>query len=75
PFDKPINANVGKIAGGDCASSVLVWCTFDMRTGLYPGEAARDGATQTEDLIRQAAAAHPFLSNNPPTVAFNGFMA
>ena len=46
-----------------------------MRTGLYPGEAARDGAAQTEVLLRQAGAAHPFISDNPPTVACAGFMA
>jgi acetylornithine deacetylase len=74
-FEKPINVNVGKIAGGDWASSVPAWCTFDVRTGLYPGEDAREGAREIEDFIRQAAGSHPFLSNNPPTVEFNGFMA
>lgn len=74
-IDKPINVNVGKIAGGDWASSVPAWCTFDVRTGLYPGEDAREGAREIENFIRLAAGCHPFLSNNPPTVEFNGFMA
>jgi len=74
-FAKPINVNVGKISGGDWASSVPAWCTFDVRTGLYPGEDARDGAREIEDFIRQAAGSHPFLSNSPPEVEFNGFMA
>ncbi|MDP6377131.1 MAG: ArgE/DapE family deacylase [Pseudomonadales bacterium] len=72
---KPINVNVGKIEGGDWASSVPAWCTFDVRTGLYPGEDARQGAREVEDFLRRASGHHPFLSNNPPEVEFNGFMA
>ena len=72
---KPINVNVGKIEGGDWASSVPAWCSFDVRTGLYPGEDAREGARLVEDFIRKASGNHPFLSNNPPEVEFNGFMA
>ncbi len=72
---KPINVNVGKIEGGDWASSVPAWCTFDVRTGLYPGEDAREGAREVEDFLRQASGQHSFLSNNPPEVEFNGFMA
>ncbi len=74
-LEKPINVNVGKISGGDWASSVPAWCTFEVRTALYAGEDARQGAREIEDFIRQAAGSHPFLSNNPPEVEFNGFMA
>lgn len=74
-LEKPINVNVGKIEGGDWASSVPAWCSFDVRTGLYPGEDARQGAREIEDFLRQASGSHPFLSNNPPEVEFNGFMA
>lgn len=74
-LDKPINVNVGKIEGGDWASSVPAWCSFDVRTGLYPGEDAHQGAREIEDFIKNASAHHPFLSNNPPEVEFNGFMA
>lgn len=74
-LEKPINVNVGKIEGGDWASSVPAWCTFDVRTGLYPGEDAQEGAKEIEEFIRKASANHPFLSNNPPEVEFNGFMA
>ena len=74
-IEKPINVNVGKIQGGDWASSVPAWCTFEVRTALYPGEDARQGAREIEDFLRQASGSHPFLSNNPPEVEFNGFMA
>lgn len=74
-LDKPINVNVGKIAGGDWASSVPSWCTFEVRTALYPGEDAKQGAREIENFIRSTSGNHPFLSNNPPEVEFNGFMA
>jgi acetylornithine deacetylase len=74
-LEKPINVNVGKIEGGDWASSVPAWCNFDVRTGLYTGEDASEGAREIEDFIRKASSKHPFLSNNPPEVEFNGFMA
>jgi acetylornithine deacetylase len=74
-LEKPINVNVGKIAGGDWASSVPAWCTFEVRTALYPGEDAKQGAIEIENFIRSASGNHPFLSNNPPEVEFNGFMA
>jgi len=74
-IDKPINVNVGKIAGGDWASSVPAWCTFDVRTGLYPGEDAHAEAGAIEQFLLKASGQHPFLSNNPPKVTFNGFMA
>jgi acetylornithine deacetylase len=74
-LDKPINVNVGKISGGDWASSVPAWCTFEVRTALYPGEDAADGAREVEDFLRSVSGKHSFLSNNPPEVEFNGFMA
>lgn len=74
-IEKPINVNVGKIAGGDWASSVPAWCSFDVRTGLYPGEDAHQAATEIENFIRKACGNDPFLSNNPPEIEFNGFMA
>ena len=38
----PVNFNVGKIAGGDWASSVPSWCTFDMRVGVLPTQNLRN---------------------------------
>eukprot|EP00927_Polykrikos_kofoidii_P073141 TRINITY_DN69211_c0_g1_i1.p1 TRINITY_DN69211_c0_g1~~TRINITY_DN69211_c0_g1_i1.p1 ORF type:complete len:481 (-),score=72.99 TRINITY_DN69211_c0_g1_i1:116-1513(-) len=74
-LEKPINLNIGKIVGGDWASSVPAWCNFDIRTGLYPGEDAREGARALEAFILEAASKHPFLSEQPPQLVFNGFMA
>lgn len=74
-YNHPININVGKISGGDWASSVPAWCRLDVRAAIYPGWDPKDAAAQIEDVIRKAAAGDPFLSNNPPDVRFNGFFA
>ena len=71
----PVNFNVGKIAGGDWASSVPAWCTFDMRVGVLPSQNLKEARQEIEDLIRAAAANDPFLGNNPPTVTWEGFQA
>ncbi|MEM7225424.1 MAG: ArgE/DapE family deacylase [Pseudomonadota bacterium] len=71
----PINLNIGKIAGGDWASSVPAWCTFDCRIAIYPGVDPRDAAREIEAAIREASQKVPFLANNPPEVEWNGFFA
>ena len=74
-LDHPINFNVGKIAGGDWASSVPAWCTIDCRIAMYPGVMAREAAIEVEDCIRGAARLDPFLANSPPEIEWNGFFA
>ena len=74
-LDHPINFNVGKIAGGDWASSVPAWCSFDCRIAIYPGWNPRDAANEIEAAVRDAARKSPFLANNPPEVEWNGFFA
>jgi acetylornithine deacetylase len=74
-YPHPINFNIGKIAGGDWASSVPAWCSFDCRISIYPGVDPRDAAREIEACIRGAARNNAYLSNNPPEVEFNGFFA
>jgi acetylornithine deacetylase len=74
-LDHPINFNVGKIAGGDWASSVPAWCSFDCRIAMFPGVSAREAASEIEDCIRVAARSDPFLANAPPEIEWNGFFA
>ena len=73
--DHPINLNVGKIEGGDWASSVPSWCRLHCRVSIYPGVSAPDAAQEIERHVAAFSAQDPFLSNNPPEVAFNGFFA
>ena len=72
---KPITINIGKIAGGDWASSVPSWCTLDVRAGIYPGISIDDAKQKIEDTIRAACRDDSYLSNNPPQVTYNGFTA
>lgn len=74
-LDHPINFNVGKIVGGDWASSVPAWCSFDCRIAIYPGILPREAAIEIEDTIRAAARLDSFLARNPPEVEWNGFFA
>ncbi len=72
---KPINLNIGRIEGGDWASSVPCWCRIDCRLSIYPGVAAADAARQVADRIAAFARRDGFLANSPPEVTFNGFFA
>jgi acetylornithine deacetylase len=71
----PINLNVGKITGGDWASSVPAWCDLDLRLSLFPGTEPADIAVRIEAAVAEACRDHPFLSNNPAEVTYNGFFA
>lgn len=74
-MEKPITINVGKIAGGDWASSVPAWCRFDVRAGIYPGTSVEEAKQRVEQALRSVSLKDPFLSNHPPTVTYNGFTA
>jgi acetylornithine deacetylase len=69
----PINLNIGKIEGGDWASSVPAWCSLDCRIAIYPGERPEAMIRAVEETISAASRADRFLSNNPPRVVWNGF--
>ncbi|MFC6641019.1 MULTISPECIES: ArgE/DapE family deacylase [Sulfitobacter] len=71
----PINLNIGKIEGGDWASSVPSWCNIDCRVSIYPGRSAEDAAREITERVKAFAQTDNFLSNNPPEVVFNGFHA
>ncbi len=71
----PANFNVGKIHGGDWASSVPAWCTFDMRVGVLPSMSLQQARREVEDCVRNAAARDPYLGNSPPALLWEGFQA
>jgi acetylornithine deacetylase len=68
--DHPINLNVGRIEGGDWASSVPAWCRLECRIAIYPGQSAEERARQIAERIARFARSDRFLSNSPPTVTF-----
>jgi acetylornithine deacetylase len=69
----PINLNIGKIEGGDWASSVPCWCRLDCRIAIYPGTRAEDAAREIEARLVAFARTDPYFANSPPQVTFNGF--
>ena len=71
----PINLNVGKIEGGDWASSVPAWCRVDCRISIFPGVGADEARREIEQAISAFARDDAFLANNPPRVTFNGFLS
>lgn len=71
----PLNFNAGKIKGGDWASSVPAWCDVDCRMGVLPGQDLDAAKAEIEACVAAASRDHPFLSNNPPEVIWNGFQA
>ena len=71
----PINLNIGRIEGGDWASSVPAWCKIQCRIAIYPGVRAADAAAEIEECITAFARSDRFLANMPPRVTFNGFFA
>lgn len=73
--DHPINLNIGRIEGGDWASSVPAWCTLQCRIAIYPGTNANEAAREIEATIAEFARSDKLLANNPPRVVFNGFFA
>lgn len=73
--EHPINLNVGRIEGGDWASSVPAWCRVDCRIAIYPGTSAQHAAMEIDKAVADFARTDKFLANNPPRVVFNGFYA
>jgi acetylornithine deacetylase len=73
--DHPINLNVGRISGGDWASSVPAWCTFDVRVAIFPGQDIAGAKREIEAAILDASRRNLFLQNNPPEIVYNGFEA
>ena len=73
--DHPLNLNIGRIEGGDWASSVPSWCRFDVRMAVYPGDDIDAARREIEACINDAASGDEFLSKNPPEIVYHGFLA
>ena len=71
----PLNLNIGRIEGGDWASSVPAWCCFDVRMAIFPGQDIHVARKEIEDCIYEAANADAFLRKNQPEIVYHGFLA
>ena len=49
--EHPINLNIGRIEGGDWASSVPAWCRVDCRIAIYPETSAHEAAREIENAV------------------------
>ncbi len=73
--DHPINFNVGKLAGGEWASSVATHCRADVRVGFYPGMKPAQVRALVEAVLRAAYEAHPKKASVRYEVIYEGFQA
>jgi acetylornithine deacetylase len=73
--EHPLNLNVGRIEGGDWASSVPAWCRIECRMAILPGTSAGRAAREIEEAVGEFARSDSCLANNPPKITWNGFFA
>ncbi|MCE8520562.1 ArgE/DapE family deacylase [Ruegeria pomeroyi] len=74
-MDHALNLNVGKIEGGDWASSVPAWCVFDVRMAIFPEQSIKEAKAEIEQVILDAARSNDFLRNALPEIVYHGFHA
>eukprot|EP01120_Amphizonella_sp_Union-15-10_P017302 TRINITY_DN9579_c0_g1_i1.p1 TRINITY_DN9579_c0_g1~~TRINITY_DN9579_c0_g1_i1.p1 ORF type:complete len:432 (+),score=68.91 TRINITY_DN9579_c0_g1_i1:86-1381(+) len=67
----PVNFNVGKMNGGDWASSVPAWCTFECRVGFLPGVPISKVKSDIEACLKKAAEPRKIEYK----ILYNGFHA
>ena len=61
------------VNAGDWASSVPAWCRIDCRIAIVPGVTAKSAAEEIEKKVADFSKADTYLSENPPTITWNGF--
>jgi len=71
----PVNFNLGKISGGEWASSVPSHCRADIRLGFYPDMKVEKVKAEVEALLAAAHAAHPGHAALSYRVVYEGFQA
>ena len=71
----PINLNVGKIEGGDWASSVPCWCASIAASRSIRVPRPTRQREEIRDRVAAFARSDAYFANNPPAVTFNGFFA
>ena len=73
--EHPVNFNLGKISGGEWASSVSTQCRAEVRIGYYPGKLVADVKAEVEEVLRQAHARHPQSASVSYRVSYQGFQS
>jgi acetylornithine deacetylase len=73
--DHPINFNIGKLSGGEWASSVATQCRADVRIGFYPGMKPAQVRALVEAVVKAAYEAHPKKASVRYELVYQGFQA
>ena len=68
----PYPTIIGKVNGGEWASTVLDRVVAEGRYGVKLGQTWRDAERDLRRCIDRAAAADPFLRDHPPTIELTG---
>ncbi|MDB5818974.1 MAG: putative acetylornithine deacetylase/succinyl-diaminopimelate desuccinylase [Rhizobacter sp.] len=71
----PVNFNLGKLEGGEWASSVPTRCKADLRIGFYPDMKVGRVKAEVEAVLEAAHEAHPARGNVSYEVTYAGFQA
>lgn len=71
----PVNFNLGRIQGGEWASSVPTQCRVDLRLGFYPGLKPAEVRQQVEAHLNRAWREHPHRDSLRYQVIYEGFQA
>jgi len=73
--EHPINFNIGKLSGGEWASSVATQCRADVRIGFYPGMKPAQVRALVEAVVKAAYEAHPKKASVRYELIYEGFQA
>lgn len=74
-LDSPIKFNLGKIHGGEWASSVPTRCVMEIRCGFYPGVSAAAARDKIEKHLDQTAEDDARLSDVEFRIQYTGFQS
>jgi acetylornithine deacetylase len=74
-LEHPVRFNLGKINGGEWASSVPTRCVMDLRCGFYPGVAAAQARAAIEARLNETITGNAALSGIAHRVRYAGFQA
>ena len=73
--DTPIKFNLGKVRGGEWASSLATRCVMDIRCGFYPGVNAANARESIEKRLNETAASEARLAGVEWRIHYTGFQS
>lgn len=71
-YKTPFPLSIGRVEGGDWASSVPDWIRLEGRYGLAPDEDVGEARELFKEALKRAAESDPWLKENPPELEWWG---